>query len=384
MEKPFIDQVRSFNRAVTISTGALDDSYLGRGRPLGQARLLFEIGAEGSDIGSLREKLGLDSGYASRLLKSLETDGLISVERDPSDRRRRLLKLTAKGSSERVAYDSLSDDLARSLLSALNEAQRSRLVAAMAEVETLMSAASVVIAREAEDSRDARQCVAAYYRELDKRFDGGFDPGYGGYAGKPADASGAFLIARLHGRPVGCGALKPFDASTAEIKRMWVAPDARGLGIARRLLEALEEEARQSGARRVVLDTNRSLLEAQAMYRKAGYREIARYNENSYADFFFEKELGTDELPRKLQPHLAIAFGIVAPVLAHLHEQEEVHFLLEDVANLLACGLADRADRFALMAEHDLLLAVALDVDDLLDAHRAVLLLFPFLGLDMG
>jgi len=291
MERAFIEQVRSFNRAVTLGTGALNDSYLGRGRPLGQARLLFEIGPDGSDIGSLRERLGLDSGYASRLLKSLEAEGLVAIESDSADRRRRLVTLTAKGASERAAYDALSDSLAQSLLAALSTGQRGRLVAAMAEVERLMTVASVIIAAEPEDSRDARQCVAAYYKELDARFEGGFDPGDGGYAGKPADAAGVFLIARLHGRAVGCGALKPLDASTAEIKRMWVAPDTRGLGVARRLIEALEERARRAGMGRVILDTNRTLPEAQAMYRKAGYHEIARYNDNPYADFFFEKEL---------------------------------------------------------------------------------------------
>ena len=292
MDRPFLEQVRSFNRAVTLRTGALNESYLGRGRPLGQARLLFEIGPDGGDIRSLRERLGLDSGYVSRLLKSLEAEGLIAIESDAGDRRRRLVTLTAKGRAEHAAYDALSDDLAQSLLDALSGTQRDRLVAAMAEVERLMNAASVTIAVEPEDSRDAKQCVAAYYGELDQRFDGGFDPGNGGYAGKPAaDAAGSFLIARLHGRAIGCGALKPIDASTGEIKRMWVAPDARGLGVARRLLEALEDRARRSGMRRIVLDTNRSLLEAQSLYRKAGYREIERYNDNSYADFFFEKEL---------------------------------------------------------------------------------------------
>lgn len=292
MERAFIEQVRSFNRTVTLGTGALNDSYLGRGRPLGQARLLFEIGPDGSDIGSLRERLGLDSGYASRLLKSLEADGLVAIESDSEDRRRRLVTLTARGVSERAAYDALSDDLARSLLDSLSTGQRGRLVTAMAEVERLMNAASIAIAAEPEDSRDARSCVAAYYKELDERFEGGFDPGNGGYAGKPAEAAGVFLIARLHGRAVGCGALKPLDASTAEIKRMWVAPDARGLGIARRLLDALEGQARRMGMERIILDTNRSLLEAQAMYRKAGYRDTGRYNDNPYADFFFEKELG--------------------------------------------------------------------------------------------
>lgn len=291
MERRFIEQVRSFNRAVTLGTGALNDSYLGRGRPLGQARLLFEIGPRGSDIRSLRERLGLDSGYASRLIRSLETDGLIVVESDNADRRRRLVRLTAKGLGERAAYDALSDDLAKNLLNALNAAQRDRLVAAMAEVEKLMTAASVTIDAEPENSRDTRQCVAAYYRELDQRFDGGFDPGNGGYSGKPANTPGVFLIARLNGHAIGCGALKSLDDSTGEIKRMWVAPEARGLGIARRLLEALEDQARRSGFSRVVLDTNRSLAEAQAMYRKAGYRETGSYNDNSYADFWFEKEL---------------------------------------------------------------------------------------------
>lgn len=293
MDRPFIEQVRSFNRAVTLSTGALDESYLGRGRPLGQARLLFEVGPDGCDIRSLRERLGLDSGYASRLLKALEAEGLIVVRPDRADRRRRSVALTAAGRAERSAYDRLSDDLARSLLGALNRSQQSRLVAAMAEVETLFRAAAVSVEAEPEDSADARRCLAAYFKELDERFDTGFDPGNGGYAGKPAAGAdaGTFLIARLNGKAIGCGALKAIDTSTGEIKRMWVAPEARGLGVARRLLEALESEARLAGMRRVVLDTNRTLIEAQALYRKAGYRETKRYNDNPYAHFWFEKEL---------------------------------------------------------------------------------------------
>ena len=147
--------------------------------------------------------------------------------------------------------------MAQSLLDALNGTQRGRLVAAMAEVERLMNAAAVAIAAEPEESRDARQCVAAYYKELDERFDGGFDPGNGGYAGKPRRRTRQALPHRAtHGRAIGCGALKPIDISTGEIKRMWVAPRRRGLGVARRLLEALEEQARRSGYDRVVLDTN--------------------------------------------------------------------------------------------------------------------------------
>lgn len=288
----FIAQVRRFNRAVTIRTGALEDSYLGRGRPLGQARLLFDIGVGGSDIASVRERLGLDSGYASRLLKALETDGLVVIEADDNDRRRRLITLTEKGLSERAAYDSLSNGLASSLLDVLGPSQRERLVRAMAEVESLLKVASVSLSIEPEDSPDAKRCVASYYAELAQRFEGGFDPGSGGYAGKPAKAAGgAFIVARLEGEAIGCGSLKAFDASTGEIKRMWVAPEARGLGLARRMLEALEAEAQRLGMTRILLDTNRSLVEAQTMYRKSGYREIPPYNDNSYADFWFEKTL---------------------------------------------------------------------------------------------
>jgi len=293
MDRDQIDRIRRFNRVVTQRTGALSESYLGQGRPLGQARLLFEIAADGSDIASLRESLELDSGYASRLLKSLEADGLVAIRRDGGDKRRRLVTLTAKGSAERAAYDALSDGLAQSLLDTLGPSQRQRLVNAMAEVETLLNASSVTIAAEPEDSSDAQRCVASYFEELDKRFESGFDPSNGGYAGKPAatHSAGTFLVARLHGHAIGCGALKQLDASTGEIKRMWVAPEARGLGVAGRLLAALEAEACAFGLSRVVLDTNRTLLEAQAMYRKAGFRDIERYNENSYADFFFEKRL---------------------------------------------------------------------------------------------
>lgn len=151
----------------------------------------------------------------------------------------------------------------------------------------------VTIFAEPEDSAEARQCVAAYFAELDLRFDGGFDPESGGYAGSgetPA-AEARFLLMRAEGRPVGCGALKLLDRETGEIKRMWIAPEVRGRGLARQLLAAIEDEARAMGVRKVRLDTNRALAEARSLYLKAGYGEIGRYNDNAYADFFFEKDL---------------------------------------------------------------------------------------------
>src|SRR5437588_8356964 len=129
-----VGQVRSFNRLVTERVGALNDRYLSRDRPLGEARLLWEIGVDGSDIRRLRARLALDSGYLSRLLRSLEAAGLVAVEPSEEDRRVRTVRLTPAGLAERELLDRRSDELASSFLEPLNQPRRERLVAAMAEV----------------------------------------------------------------------------------------------------------------------------------------------------------------------------------------------------------------------------------------------------------
>jgi DNA-binding MarR family transcriptional regulator len=293
MDNSQIIQIRSFSRAVTRRVGALDESYLRRGRPLGEARLLFEIGPEGAGLGALRSRLGLDSGYLSRMLRSLEAQGLVSVEKLDGDARSRRAMLTEKGRAEHAAYDALSDELANSILEPLSAAARDRLVAAMADVERLLAAASITVEEEAADTDEARQCLAQYFNELAERFEEGFDPGKGN-ATTESDfipPRGSFVIARLDGNPVGCGALRMIDAGTAEIKRMWVAPSARGLSVASRMLRKLEAISASFGAKTVCLDTNRSLKEAQSLYKRQGYDEIARFNDNPYADHWFSKRL---------------------------------------------------------------------------------------------
>jgi DNA-binding MarR family transcriptional regulator/predicted GNAT family N-acyltransferase len=289
-----IEQVRRFNRLVTRRIGVLSDDYLSRGRPLGEARLIFEIGASGGmGLGRLRNMLGLDSGYLSRLLRSLEAQEMIEVRRKPGDGRAREVVPTARGRKEFAAYDSRSAKFARSMLSPLGEAQRERLVAAMAEIERLIRASFVTIADESPRSADGRWCREQYFAELARRFDGGFDTA----TGDPSDSadllppSGSFLVARLDGEPVGCGGLKTLDRETGEIKRVWTAASARGIGVAGRIMQRLEELAKEQGFTKLRLDTNRSLTEAQALYRKLGYHEIGRYNDNPYAHHFFEKPL---------------------------------------------------------------------------------------------
>ncbi|MEW9553060.1 GNAT family N-acetyltransferase [Nonomuraea sp. NPDC050783] len=351
MDATVIGQVRRFQRTVTQRIGALDDRFLARDRPLGQARLLWEIGPDGSEVRALRARLELDSGYLSRLLRSLEADGLVVVndgagqgghdsdgrgshergsdecgpggrgsdERPVGERgsgeqgsgerplggggpggrgldgRVRVARLTAAGLAEWQELDRLSDEAAASILQPLSGRQRERLVSAMAEVERLLLASMVTV-----DVRDprhphARHCVQAYVAELARRFDGGFDPARSISADdhELRPPAGMLLVAALRAEPVGCVALKLHPGTgTAELKRMWVDPDTRGLGLGRRLLEEAERRAAGSGLHTVRLETNRALAEAIALYRSAGYQEVPPFNEERYADHWFEKRLG--------------------------------------------------------------------------------------------
>jgi DNA-binding MarR family transcriptional regulator/GNAT superfamily N-acetyltransferase len=286
-------QVRSFNRTVTQRIGALQDGYLARGRPLGASRVLWGVADEGTDVRALRARLDLDSGYLSRLLRTLERDGLVTVSPDPADRRVRSVRLTAAGHAERDLLDRRSDELARSLLEPLSPDHRERLVAAMATVERLLTAGIVEVAVEPPTTDAARFCLGSYFAELDARFDTGFDPGQSISASDAelTEPAGLLLVAWLHGEPVGCGALKLHRRAPAEIKRMWVAPQARGLGVGRRLLSELEAHAAARGARRVRLETNGSLREATSLYRSAGYAEVEAFNDEPYAHHWFEKRL---------------------------------------------------------------------------------------------
>ncbi len=285
-----IRQVRSFNRAVTQRVGALDGSFLDRGRPLGEARLLYEIGPDGAEVRRLREKLALDSGYLSRLLRSLERQELIRLQESAADARVRRAMLTSRGRSELEEYDRRSDAFAQSVLGPLTPARRDRLVTAMADVERLLRAAAVEIRAEKADSADAVGCLERYSRDLAKLFEGGYDPQKTRpvSAGEVTPPSGCFVVARLDGEPIGCGALKIGPDRVGEIKRMWVDPAVRGLGVGRRILETLEEHARGYGLSLLRLDTNRTLTEAQALYRSSGYRETAPFNDEPYAHYWFE------------------------------------------------------------------------------------------------
>src|SRR6478736_1632372 len=161
-----ISQVRRFNRLVTQRAGVLDDHFLGRDRPLGESRLLYEIGPGGADLRDLRQRLGLDSGYVSRLVDALRRKGLIHLERGAGDQRVRAARWTAAGRREVREMNRRSDAAAAALLETLPSSRRARLVDAMAEVCRLLQLAGLEIERVDPASPAARWCVDRYFEEL--------------------------------------------------------------------------------------------------------------------------------------------------------------------------------------------------------------------------
>lgn len=154
-------------------------------------------------------------------------------------------------------------------------------------------------------STEALWAMSQYFEELDRRFANGFAAGAALEEAlvmfKPP--VGVVVVASDGGVTVGCGAIHFWDDTTGEIKRMWISGTVRGVGLGKRLLAFLEEQVARSGRTRVVLDTNASLVEAIAMYRSCGYRSIGRYNDNPYADLWFEKQVDQGCHPTELPGH---------------------------------------------------------------------------------
>ena len=293
MSTDSVETLRRFNRTWSQRVGVLEDSFLGSGRPLAPARLLFEIGHHGESVLRLRTRLGFDSGHLSRLLRQLEGEGLVEVVPDPEDARRRIAHLTAAGKMAWQDLDDRSDVRARQLVDPLTERQRLRLTEALETAERITRAATVDLQIVDPLSDGARVAVGAFFDEIDRRFAAGYDPGTDSAAPMDAMAAphGVFLVASGDGEPVACGGVQRIDDTTGEIKRMWVHPDWRGLGLGGRMLRRLEQETVRLGYERARLETNGTLTEAIEMYAAAGYGVVERYTESPYADRWFEKRL---------------------------------------------------------------------------------------------
>jgi DNA-binding MarR family transcriptional regulator/N-acetylglutamate synthase-like GNAT family acetyltransferase len=299
-----ISRVRRFNRAVTSEVGALDTSFLGRGRSLGMARVLNAIGCGRPDVAAIRDYLDLDSGLMSRLLRGLEDEGLIETKPHPEDARRRVTRLTNAGRSEFEAYEELSNAQAETFLA--RHAHADDLLRAMDLIASALGRARIVLEETDPRRGHARYCLSEYYAELARRFTNGFDVSLSRdpHATDMIRPRGSFLVAMSDGLPIGCIGLKGHGGEIAEIKRLWVAPSSRGLGLARRLMTAAEDTARALSIKILRLDTNSALSEAGQLYRSTGWSEIDRFNDDPYPDMFFEKRLCQDDTSTKKAEHV--------------------------------------------------------------------------------
>ena len=288
-----VSTLRQFNRYFTRRIGALDDHYLGQDRPLGEARLLFEISeaGDGASLRELRTRLTLDAGYLSRLVRALGRQGLVRLRVHPGDSRSRIVELTPAGEAELTEQNRRADALAAGLLAGLDDTRRGELTAALGTARRLLRLAAITVETVDGASPDARACLTAYAADIDERFPEGFDPAALVQPHEVSGDAGAFLVAYEEGRAVGCGALRRLEPGVGEIRHVWVHPGSRRLGLARRILEGLEQQAVVRDLAVVRLDTHAVLTEARAMYRACGYAEIPRYDENPYAGHWFEKRL---------------------------------------------------------------------------------------------
>ncbi len=181
---------------------------------------------------------------------------------------------------------------------------------------------------EASDSAVSAELQRAYFADIAGRYPG-WSPDLIPSA-DPAEVAppvGAWVVAYLGGRPVGCGGIKRLDDEAAELKRIYLGPAARGRGVGRRLLEELERHARVLGYAYLRLDTGDRQPEALALFRSAGYVEIPDYNGNTWATYWMEKRLETD-----LRPARRAASGGRAPV------EEAVGLLAEPVTGRAGVG----------------------------------------------
>lgn len=285
-----VETVRDFNRYYTRRLGVLTDRYLGQDRPLSEARLLYEIG-DRADVRDLRARLGLDSGYLSRLLRSLQEQDLVRTRAHPADGRVRIAELTDAGRRERADLDARSRAGISELLERLSAGQRRQLIDAQDRIRRLLRLAAVTVRGADAGSADARRCLRAYAAELAVRFPEGYDDAALVDPGELTGDAGALLIAYEEDQPVGCGAWRRLGDRTAEIRHLWVAGPARGLGLGRRLLDSLEAEAAARTVTTLCLGTHRALTEAIALYRASGYEEIEPYDRSPYNQLAFAKRL---------------------------------------------------------------------------------------------
>ena len=286
-----IRSVRAFNRFYTKRIGLLGSGLLGTAHPLPQARILFELGRRDvSEVADLRRGLELDRGYLSRLLGSMEADGLIARDRSPQDARRQEVRLTEAGAKAYAELDARSSQEIRALLEELPEDDQRRLLAAMQVVEDVLGDAghprtfTLRHPRSGDYGWVVQRHGALYSEEYgwDESFEALVARIVANYIDHRDPRRECAWIAEAGGRPVGCVFCVRKDDDAAQLRLLLVEPAARGMGIGTRLVDESLAFARQAGYSSITLWTNDVLHDARRIYERAGFTLAEEQRHHSF------------------------------------------------------------------------------------------------------
>ena len=275
--------VRRFSRFYTGIIGALQEGLLRSDFSLTEARVLYELANRpGITASALGRDLGLDAGYLSRILQRFAQDGLLARAVSDADRRQSVLALTDDGRAAFAPLDARSREEVAALLARLPAAAQDAVVAAMARIETLLSATPLLPWRlRAPGPGDIGWVISrhgALYAEeygFDSRFEALVAQVAGAFLANHDPARERCWIAERDGIPLGSVFLVRADDELAKLRLLLVEPSARGLGIGKRLVSECIAFAGAVGYRRITLWTNDILVAARAIYQAAGFRLVA-------------------------------------------------------------------------------------------------------------
>ena len=279
-----IAAVREFNRMYTKIVGVLDERMLNSPYSLTEVRVLFELAQRDSlPVTVLRQTLGLDAGYLSRLLARFESDGLVARERSSTDARAQVVALTAAGKEVFAKLDSLSSEQVGRLLAGLTEDNQRRVVQAMDVIRVQLGdrprPATIVLRppRVGDFGWIIHRHGTVYAQEYgwDSSFEALTARVVADYLDDHDPQREAAWVADLHGEPAGCVFCVRRDDRTARLRLLLVEPSARGHGLGSRLVKECVNFARGAGYRAMELWTVDLLVAARRIYQHEGFQLVA-------------------------------------------------------------------------------------------------------------
>jgi DNA-binding MarR family transcriptional regulator/N-acetylglutamate synthase-like GNAT family acetyltransferase len=280
-----VTAVRRFNRFFTRTVGVLDEGHLGSRFSLTEVRVLYELARAGpTSAGQLVRDLGLDEGYLSRILRRFGKLGLVRRTRSSSDARVTSLSLSDRGRKAFAPLDARADAAIRELLSPLRATARQQVVRSMRRIEAALGTTHARFGRirlRTHRPGDMGWIVhrhgALYAREYgyDERFEGIVAGVVADFLAHHDPARERCWIAERDGEILGSVMMVRKSPTVAKLRLLYLEPEARGLGLGRRLVEECIAFARGAGYRKITLWTQSSLAAARHIYEKAGFRKIA-------------------------------------------------------------------------------------------------------------